>query len=71
MKDAAEQTFSETRLMLPLSSSGAIHGSVPLTPPEINVWHLTFDKPKSPTYKDKMVTDIKSLHACFLVQTRC
>jgi hypothetical protein len=32
-----KQTFSETRLLLPFSSSGAIHGRVPLTPPEISV----------------------------------
>jgi hypothetical protein len=61
MKDAVEQTFSETRLLLPFNSSGAIQGSVPLTPPEINVWHLTFDKPKSPTYRDKTVTDISKV----------
>jgi hypothetical protein len=47
------QTFSETRLLLPFNSSGAIQGSVPRTPPDISVWHLTFDKPKSPTYKKR------------------
>jgi hypothetical protein len=50
-RGVTEQTFSETRLLLPFNSSGAIQGSVPRTPPEISVWHLTFDKPKSPTYK--------------------
>jgi hypothetical protein len=49
------QTFSETRLLLPFNNSGAIQGSVPLTPPEISVWHLTFDNPKSPTYKNRKV----------------
>jgi hypothetical protein len=43
-------TFSETRLLLPFRSSGAIHGSVPRTPPEISVLHFTFDRPKSPTW---------------------
>ena len=43
-------TFSETRLLLPFRSSGAIHGSVPRTPPEISVWHFTLDRPKSPTW---------------------
>jgi hypothetical protein len=61
MKDAAQHTFSETRLLLPFNSSGAIQGSVPLTPPEINVWHLTLDRPKSPTYKHKMVIDISKV----------
>lgn len=42
-------TFSETRLLLPLSSSGAIHGSVPRTPPETRVLRLILDNPKSPT----------------------
>lgn len=43
------QTFSETRLLLPLNSSGAIHGSVPRTPPDISVFRLILDNPKSPT----------------------
>jgi hypothetical protein len=30
-------TFSETKLLLPFRSSGAIHGSVPRTPPEMRV----------------------------------
>jgi hypothetical protein len=30
-------TFSETKLLLPFRSSGAIQGSVPLTPPEMRV----------------------------------
>ena len=55
-KEATEPTFSETRLLLPFNSSGAIQGSVPRTPPEISVWHLTFDKPKSPTYKNRTAT---------------
>jgi hypothetical protein len=42
-------TFSDTKLLLPFRSSGAIQGKVPLTPPEIRVWHFTFDRPKSPT----------------------
>lgn len=42
-------TFSETRLLLPFSSSGAIHGSVPLTPPDTRVLRLILDNPKSPT----------------------
>lgn len=44
-------TFSETRLLLPFNSSGAIHGSVPLTPPDTRVLRLILDNPKSPTYK--------------------
>ena len=55
-KEATEQTFSETRLLLPFNSSGAIQGSVPRTPPEISVWHLTFDRPQSPTYNKGAVT---------------
>ena len=42
-------TFSETLLLLPFKSSGAIHGKVPRTPPDTNVFLLIFDKPKSPT----------------------
>lgn len=42
-------TFSETRLLLPFNSSGAIHGSVPRTPPETRVLRLILDNPKSPT----------------------
>jgi hypothetical protein len=44
-----KNTFSDTKLLLPFRSSGAIQGKVPLTPPEIRVWHFTFDRPKSPT----------------------
>ena len=43
-------TFSETLLLLPFRSSGAIHGRVPLTPPETKVFRLIFDRPKSPTW---------------------
>ena len=46
-------TFSETLLLLPLSSSGAIHGRVPRTPPVTNVFLFIFDKPKSPTFITK------------------
>lgn len=42
-------TFSETLLLLPFSSSGAIHGRVPLTPPETSVFRLIFERPKSAT----------------------
>jgi len=42
-------TFSDTLLLLPLSNSGAIHGRVPLTPPETRVFLFILDKPKSPT----------------------
>lgn len=48
-----ETTFSETRLLLPFKSSGAIHGSVPRTPPDIRVWHFTLDSPRSPTWNSK------------------
>lgn len=41
--------FSETLLLLPFSSSGAIHGRVPRTPPETKVLRLILDNPKSPT----------------------
>lgn len=44
------ETFSDTRLLLPFRSSGAIQGSVPRTPPEISVWHFTLESPKSPTW---------------------
>lgn len=44
-----DYTFSDTLLLLPLSNSGAIHGRVPLTPPETRVFLLILDKPKSPT----------------------
>jgi len=44
-----KSTFSETRLLLPFNSSGAIQGSVPRTPPETNVLRLILDNPKSPT----------------------
>lgn len=43
-------TFSVTPLLLPSSSSGAIQGSVPLTPPETSVLRLILERPKSPTY---------------------
>ena len=46
---SVKYTFSETRLLLPFNSSGAIHGSVPLTPPETSVFLLILDNPKSPT----------------------
>lgn len=42
-------TFSDTRLLLPFKSSGAIHGRVPRTPPETKVLRLILDNPKSPT----------------------
>ena len=45
------QTFSETRLLLPFNSSGAIHGKVPRTPPDTRVLRLILDNPKSPTWK--------------------
>lgn len=44
-----DYTFSDTLLLLPLSNSGAIHGRVPLTPPETRVFLFILDKPKSPT----------------------
>ena len=43
-------TFSETLLLLPFSSSGAIHGRVPLTPPDTKVFRLIFERPKSATW---------------------
>ena len=46
-------TFSETRLLLPFNNSGAIHGRVPLTPPDTRVLRLILDSPKSPTCKNK------------------
>jgi len=42
-------TFSDTLLLLPFNSSGAIHGRVPRTPPETKVLRLILDNPKSPT----------------------
>lgn len=49
----APLTFSETRLLLPFNNSGAIHGSVPRTPPDTRVLRLILDNPKSPTCKNK------------------
>lgn len=46
-------TFSETRLLLPFNSSGAIHGRVPRTPPDTRVLRLILDNPKSPTCQKK------------------
>jgi hypothetical protein len=43
-------TFSDTLQLLPSNNSGAIHGRVPLTPPETSVLRLILDRPKSPTY---------------------
>lgn len=37
--------------MLPFNNSGAIHGKVPLIPPETRVFRLILDSPKSLTYK--------------------
>lgn len=45
-------TFSVTMLLFPLKSSGAIQGKVPRTPPETKVCCFTFDKPRSPIYRD-------------------
>ena len=45
-------TFSDTKLLLPFSNSGAIHGNVPLTPPETKVCCFTLDKPRSPTWNE-------------------
>lgn len=52
-------TFSETLVVLPFNNSGAIHGNVPLTPPETSVFRLILDNPKSPTCKSVKA----SLHA--------
>lgn len=41
-------------MLLPFKSSGAIHGSVPLTPPDTKVLRLILDKPRSPTCKIKV-----------------
>ena len=49
-------TFSETLLLLPFSSSGAIQGRVPRTPPVTKVLRLIFDKPKSPTWERKFLS---------------
>uniref|UniRef100_A0A7C9EJ61 Uncharacterized protein n=1 Tax=Opuntia streptacantha TaxID=393608 RepID=A0A7C9EJ61_OPUST len=49
MPNEKTSTFSETLLLLPFNSSGAIHGSVPRTPPETKVLRFILDKPKSPT----------------------
>jgi hypothetical protein len=45
-------TFSDTILLFPLKSSGAIHGKVPLTPPDTKVCCLTFDSPRSPIWSE-------------------
>jgi len=47
-------TFSETILLFPLRSSGAIHGKVPLTPPDTKVCCLTFDSPRSPIWSESI-----------------
>uniref|UniRef100_A0A2P2IMY7 Uncharacterized protein MANES_12G042400 n=1 Tax=Rhizophora mucronata TaxID=61149 RepID=A0A2P2IMY7_RHIMU len=49
MPNEKTSTFSETRLLLPFNNSGAIHGSVPLTPPDTSVLCLILDNPKSAT----------------------
>ena len=40
------RTFSDTKLLPPFRSSGAIKGSVPHTPPETKEWHFTFERPR-------------------------
>jgi len=52
-------TFSETLLLLPFRSSGAIQGSVPRTPPVTKVFRLIFDKPKSPTWEENFSVNTK------------
>lgn len=42
-------------LLLPLKSSGAIHGNVPRTPPDTKVFCFTLDKPKSPIWRGKRI----------------
>jgi hypothetical protein len=47
-----EQTISDTIVLPPFRSSGAIQGSVPRTPPEIRVWHFTLERPRSATWRE-------------------
>ena len=49
IKNTQNTTFSDTLVPLIVSNSGAIHGRVPLIPPEIRVACFIFDKPKSAT----------------------
>ena len=51
-------------LLLPFSSSGAIQGSVPRTPPETKVFRLILDKPKSPTWKNKFLSLLNLYFKC-------
>ena len=51
-------------MLLPFSSSGAIQGSVPRTPPETKVFRLIFDKPKSPTWKNKFLSLLNVYFKC-------
>ena len=54
-------TFSETLLLLPFRSSGAIQGNVPRTPPVTKVFRLIFYKPKSPTWVRKFLSQHKNV----------
>jgi len=58
-----ERTFSDTKMLPPFRSSGAIQGSVPRTPPEIKVWHFTFERPRSATCREAEVK-IESQVSC-------
>ena len=49
IKNTQNTTFSDTLVPLIVSNSGAIHGRVPLIPPETRVACFIFDKPKSAT----------------------
>jgi hypothetical protein len=48
-KERVSPTLVDTKLLLISSISGAIHGRVPLIPPETIVVCFTLDKPKSAT----------------------
>lgn len=61
-------TFSETLLLPPLSSSGAIQGRVPRTPPETKVFRLIFDKPKSATWKGVIIQVKYSMNKTMVFQ---
>lgn len=58
-------TFSETLVVLPFNNSGAIHGRVPLTPPETRVLRLILDSPKSPTCNKGSKHDCCITSHCF------
>lgn len=57
-------TFSVTMLLLPLRSSGAIHGNVPRTPPDTKVCCFTFDNPRSPIYIQIQSEEQKIQYKC-------